>query len=342
MIKYSRLVVALFLTLAPRAFSDGLIDATKNFLDTLTPDERAKAVLPFNSEERLNWHFVPKERLGVSFAALDERRRALVLDILRAGLSEHGFTVAETIRSLELVLREMEKAEHRDPERYFVLVFGEPSDKAAWSLRYEGHHLSFNWTYVDGKLISSSPQFLGANPAEVRINGPMKGTRALAPAEDIARLLIGMTRDQQRATAIIAAEAPNDILTSNAREVSILEDLGLAYSSMEAPQQGVLMTLIDEVARIQPPAISQARLDKIRAAGLDNIKFAWMGSVDPGQRHYYRIQGPTFLIEYDNTQNGANHVHLVWRDFENDFGRDVLKEHYAMVADPSRSGVHAH
>jgi hypothetical protein len=319
-----------------------LQDASGAFLAGLTAEQREKVLLPFNSDERLNWHFIPKDRLGLSFKDLTESQRASLFGILRAGLSEEGYTKVATIRGLENVLRAIEGRAHRDPELYYVLFFGEPSDDAPWTVRYEGHHISLNWTSVRGALAGSSPQFLGANPAEVRIDGPMKGTRALSAEEDLARQLLASLSPEQLAKARIADDAPNDILTSNQREAAIQEDRGVAYGELDAKQQGMLLGLIELYARVQPAAVAKARLDKIRAAGLDAIKFAWMGGTERGQRHYYRIQGSTFLVEYDNVQNDANHIHSVWRDFDGDFGRDLLKEHHALYADPRRPGVHAH
>lgn len=336
------LLGGLFASSAAVAQEASLTDAAQRFIAGLTAEQREKVLLPFNSDERFNWHFIPKDRLGLSFKDLSESQRGALLAILRAGLSEEGYTKAETIRSLENVLRAIEGRAHRDPELYYILFFGEPSEETPWTVRYEGHHISLNWTRVNGALTGSSPQFLGANPAEVRIDHPMKGTRALSAEEDLARQLLASLSSEQLAKARIAEDAPNDILTSNQREAAIQKDLGIAYGDLDPKQQGMLLGLIELYARVQPAAVAKARLDKIRAAGLDTVKFAWMGGLERGQRHYYRIQGSTFLIEYDNVQNDANHIHSVWRDFEGDFGRDLLKEHHAMYADPRRPGVHAH
>ena len=320
-----------------------LLGAVRQLTETLSPEEREQLYLPFNSDERLNWHFVPKARPGLNLKAVDKDKQQAILEVVRAGLSDAGYEKVETIRSLESVLREMEGATFRDPELYALQVYGEPGSEGAWMVRYEGHHVSLNWTVMDGEVIATSPQFLGANPAEVRIEHALKGTRALGAEEDLGRRLLRSLSDDQRGQAIVAGEAPRDILTSNQREVSMLADEGVAYADMTDEQQGMVISLLELYAGVQPPDIARARLDAIRAAGLDAVKFAWMGGTEEeGVGHYYRIQGPTFLIEYDNTQNDANHVHTVWRDFEGDFGRDLLKEHYAQHADPDAPGAHEH
>ena len=301
-------------------------DAAGAFLSALEPAKRAKAALAFNSDDRLDWHYVPRSRRGVSFQEMKAAERQAALALLRASLSEMGFEKVETIRRLEDVLHAMSGSSIRNPESYFFTVFGEPGDKGAWGWRYEGHHLSLHWTVVDGKLVASTPQFLGANPADVR-EGPQKGTRALNAEEDLGRALVRSLRPDQLAVALVAKRAPGDILTGASRVAAIQEDTGIAYDKLDAQQQGILLSLIQTHASAQAPAEAQARLARIKA-GLARTKFAWMGGLEKGQGHYYRIQGPADLIEYDNTQDGANHIHTVWRDSERDFGVDLLREHY--------------
>jgi len=312
---------------APPASS--MLDATRAFLATLDPPQKSKAVLPFNSEERFHWFYTPVSRKGIPLKELNASQQPAALALLRAGLSEKGYSKAETIRKLEDVLRELEQGRGptRDPDLYFFTFFGEPSATGAWGWRYEGHHCSQNWTIVDGKSIGSSPQFFGANPAEVR-DGPMKGTRVLGAEEDLGRSLVKSLSPVQRAEAVLSASAPNDILTTNQRTAAIQEDKGVAYSKLSKDQQGTLLALIEEYLGAQPRAQARQRLDKIRKAGFDQIKFAWMGGLEKAEGHYYRVQGSTFLIEYDNTQNNANHIHTVWRDFDHDFGLDPLRAHY--------------
>ena len=304
-----------------------MIEAARTFLAMLDPGQNAKAVLPFNSEERFRWFYTPVSRKGIPLKELKASQREAALALLRAGLSEKGYTKAETIRKLEGVLRELEGNSGRDPDLYYFTFFGEPTANGAWGWRYEGHHCSQNWTILNGQSIGSSPQFFGANPAEVR-DGPMQGTRVLSAEEDLARSLVKSFSAEQRTEAVLSTTAPGDILTSNERKAAIQEDRGISYSKLGKDQQGTLLALIEEYLGVQPRAQAQQRLDRIRGVGFEQIKFAWMGGLEKGQGHYYRVQGKTFLIEYDNTQNGANHIHCVWRDFNGDWGQDLLAEHY--------------
>jgi hypothetical protein len=304
-----------------------MLEAARTFLATLDPAQNSKAVLPFNSEERFHWFYTPVSRKGIPLKELKASQREAALALLRAGLSEKGYTKAETIRKLEGVLRELEGSSGRDPDLYYFTFFGEPAANGAWGWRYEGHHCSQNWTILNGQSIGNSPQFFGANPAEVR-EGPMKGTRVLSAEEDLARSLVKSLSAEQRAEAVLSATAPGDILTSNQRKAAIQEDRGITYGKLGKDQQGTLLALVEEYLGAQPRAQARQRLDKIREAGFELITFAWMGGLEKGQGHYYRVQGKTFLIEYDNTQNGANHIHCVWRDFNGDWGQDILAEHY--------------
>src|SRR6185436_1522900 len=328
-----------FLADEPADPTPAMAKAADAFLAALDPAKRAQAAFPFNSAERLDWHFVPKDRQGVPLKQMsaDERRAALAL--LRSGLSARGFTKVDTILHLEEVLFALEGSAMRDPGLYYFTVFGRPADQGAWGWRYEGHHVSLNWTLLDGRVVGSSPQFLGANPADVR-DGIQKGTRALAAEEDLGRAFVKSMKTDQRADAVVSADAPRDIVTGASREAAIQEDRGIAYAKLSQEQQGLLLSLIQEYASTQPLAVAQARLARVKA-DLPGVKFAWMGGFEKGQGHYYRIQGGTFLIEYDNTQNGANHIHSVWRDFKGDWGKDLLAEHYLAAphhADASLSG----
>jgi hypothetical protein len=308
--------------------SPNMVTAARSFLAALTPELKQKAQLPFDTDERMNWFYTPVPRKGLPLKEMNERQRKAAFDLLRAGLSEKGYSKAETIRALEDVLVELGgNPRQRDKELYYVTIFGEPGPKLTWGWRYEGHHISQNWTVVNGTALATTPQFFGANPAEVR-TGTRTGTRALAAEEDLAYELLRSLDASQQKAAIVDANAPRDILTENKREAAIQEDKGLAYSQMTAAQKALLVKLIEENAAAQPEVVSRERLAKVKTAGLDNVKFAWMGGMQKGEGHYYRIQGPAFLIEFDNTQNDANHIHDVWRDFKGDFGRDLLAEHY--------------
>jgi hypothetical protein len=230
--------------------------------------------------------------------------------------------------SLDQVLKEMEngKGPERDPEKYYVSIFGEPTDHGTWGYRFEGHHISVNFTVVNGK-IASSPNFFGANPAEVR-QGSRAGLRALAREEDLGREFVKSLDDAQRATAIVDKTAPKDIITFDSRKAALSgQPNGLPFSRLNAKQKQILADLVSEYANNLAPEIAAFRLDQFRKSEA-NLFFAWAGGIERGQPHYYRIQTPIFLIEYDDTQNDANHIHSVWRDYEGDFGLDLLAQHY--------------
>lgn len=305
-----------------------MASAAEALLKTLSAEQRAKMAMGVNEEERYNWHFVPKVRKGLPLKELDPAQRERARALLSAGLSKPGLTKATTIIELENVLKEIEKSGPvRDPELYYFTVFGQPQSRGAWGWRVEGHHLSLNYMLMGDKQISITPAFFGANPAEVR-HGARKGLRALAGEEDQARLLLKSLDGPQRTEAVISDTAPRDILTGNNRRASPLDPAGLMSNKISDKQKDVLMNLLNVYASRMPADIARARMEKLRAAGFDRISFAWAGDSEPGRAHYYRIQGPTFLIEYDNIQNNANHIHTVWRDFTGDFGSDLLAMHY--------------
>jgi hypothetical protein len=313
--------------------------AATKFLGSLTPEQRQTAALPFEGEERLRWHFIPTDqfpRRGLKIKDMTAEQRKLAHDLLQAGLSQRGFLTARAIMDLETVLGALEAAERaaagrsggrvRDPELYFFTIFGEPQPRRTWGWRVEGHHLSLHLTVVNGRLIASSPQFLGSNPAEVR-EGPQKGLRILGREEDAARALLASLDAAQRGRAMIAEAAPNDIATMNAVNIDPLSPGGIAASELRPEQRDLLMKLIEVYTSVMAPDIADERMSRLMKAGTEAITFAWAGGTERGKKHYYRVQGPTFLIEYDNTQNDANHIHSVWRDFKGDFGRDLLREH---------------
>jgi hypothetical protein len=315
------------MALAQRQASD-MAGAANAFLATLDVDQRPMANLALDSEERFKWFFVPRARVGLPLKKMTPAQRGAVRTLLEAGLSEKGYSKAETIRMLEPVLAAIENNPvRRDPELYYVTIFGDPSASGIWAWRYEGHHISLHWTVVAGRSLATTPQFFGSNPAEVR-EGPKKGTRALAAEEDLGRALVKALTGTQRAQAVVSPDAPGDILTSNTRKAALQDSRGLPYSAMTVEQRGMLLALIEEYASAMPRAVARARLEKVTKAGLDAVVFAWMGGLEKGAPHYYRVQGPTFLIEYDCTQDDANHIHAVWRDFEGDFGVDLLAEHH--------------
>ena len=309
--------------------SDAMASAASNFLGMLSPEQKAKATYPVDDKERLNWHFVPRERNGLPLKEMDAAQRALAEALLTSGLSQSGYQKVANILSLEPVLKEQEKDTRgrRDAAGYFFTVFGEPSTTKTWGWRFEGHHVALNYTVVKGQVVASSPTFFGANPAELK-SGPRQGFRALAREEDLARELLTSLDAKQKPVAVVDPVAPKDITTGNKLKVDPIEPKGIAANKLSKKQIELLMAVIEEYVGNMPDDLGTARLDAVRKAGMDKVHFAWLGQPDRGQPHYYRIQGPTFLIEYDNTQNNSNHIHSVWRDFKGDFGTDLLAVHY--------------
>jgi hypothetical protein len=308
--------------------SSVMAEGANRFLASLTPEQRAKATFSFEDDERQNWHFVPIERKGLALREMTAAQKHLASALLSAGLSQQGYIKAETVMSLEDVLRILEKGTgpERDPEKYYFSIFGQPAETGTWGYRVEGHHLSQNYTVVSGH-VAGAPSFFGANPAEVR-EGPRKGLRTLGAEEDLGRAVIQALDPEQRKIAVVHAEAYKDILTFADRQAALKgQPSGLPASKMNPKQLSLLMALLEEYARNMPEQIAQSREEQIQKAGTD-IYFAWAGGIEKGEPHYYRVQTPTFLIEYDDTQNEANHIHSVWRDFNGDFGLDLLKLHY--------------
>lgn len=332
------LALALVVVSAPGAQRNSERDVSRMaaaagaFLASLPADLRAEATFAFESEERLRFHFIPIEsfpRQGLRIKDMTAEHKARAEDLLRAGLSARGFLTTQQIIQLEGILRDMEGPDRRlarDPDEYLVSVFGTPSSSGTWGWRFEGHHLSLHFTVVGGAAVASSPAFFGANPAEVR-EGPHRGLRPLAAEEDAARALLMSLDAGQRASAILSDVAPRDIVTGADLEISPLSPVGIRAGLLSAQQRILLMELIEVYASHMADDVARQRMERLTRAGLDNITFAWAGSVSRGGPHYYRVQGPTFLIEYDNTQNDANHIHSVWRDFEGDFGQDLLRDH---------------
>ena len=312
---------------------DEMAAAANKFLDALQPEQREKATFDFKGDERNNWFFIPKVRAGLTIKMMTPAQRELAHALLRAGLSAQGYEKATNIMSLEPVLKELEGPSGtmvRDNELYYFSIFGKPEAAGTWGWRVEGHHLSANFTIIKGEMFSGTPSFLGTNPAEVR-KGPRMGLRVLAEDEDLGRALIKALSEEQRKTAIYDATAPKEMITSNKRKVTPLDTAGLAAAKMTGAQKAQLRSIVKAYVDRLRGDLAETDLQKIDKAGWDKVYFAWAGGIEKGDPHYYRVQGPTFLIEYDNTQNDANHIHAVWRDFDNDFGEDLVRKHYAEV-----------
>jgi hypothetical protein len=303
--------------------------AAVNFLAALTPEQKAKLSFDLPSDERKNWHFIPRPRKGLPIKDMTQEQRLLGQALLATGLSNRGYAKAVSIMSLEGVLAILEQdkkgAPVRDPENYYFSIFGTPGAGATWGWRFEGHHLSLNYTLSGDADPSMTPSFFGTNPGEVR-TGPRTGTRILGTEEDLGRALVKSLTEEQRKVAVLQAPTPKDIL-NDPKRVDPTNPEGLAQGQMTPEQTAALVKLIKEYLFRCRPDVAEDDWAKVEKAGLNQLYFAWAGGLEPGQPHYYRVQGGHFVLEYDNTQNDANHVHSVWRDFDHDFGVDLLKAH---------------
>lgn len=329
------LSAVLVLSISPLKAHDAgedMADAAKSFLANLDDEQKAKATYKLDGPEREEWYFIPRPfegeevREGLPLKEMRADQRHLAYALLNSGMSNHGFATALQIMSLEQVLWEMEQAPKRDTLMYYFSIYGKPGSDA-WGWAVEGHHLSINFTIVDGKVVSGTPNFFASNPGKIT-EGPRKGLRVLADEEDVARALVTALDDEQRKKAMVADKAPRDILTAAEAKVSSLGDGGIAYGDLNKKQLKLLNQLIHVYVHRLRTDVADQDLAKIKEAGVENIVFGWAGGLKMGEPHYYRVQGPTFVLEYANTQNDAYHVHAVWRDFDGDFGRDILAEHY--------------
>ena len=335
------LLVALFsiaaLARAHEAANE-MVAAANKFLGALDATQKKAASYTLTDAERENWNFVPIARQGASLKNMKDPQRDLAFALLRTGLSAQNVKRSQAIMGLEAILKEQEKDNppgRRDPINYFVTIFGEPSASKSWGWRFEGHHLSFNFTVVDGKHVFFTPSFMGTNPAEVR-SGPRQGERILADEEDLGLAFVNSLNAEQKKSAIIADVALKEIVTTNKKRVDPLSPEGISAAKLTPAQKGKLNALVKSYLARWRPELAEEAFAKISAAGLDRITFAWAGGLDRSKQTYYRIQGPTFLIEFDNFQGNGNHIHTTVRDFKGDFGHDLLREHYAKEHQPRR------
>ncbi len=325
---------ALLTPLAPE-LAHRMTEAAIMFLESLSNDQRERVWFPFDSEERYQWTYTPGPRNGLPLKAMTTAQRSAALRLFDAALSTRGAATAQQITALESILRETERIEQihsgedRDPELYYFSIFGTPGNRTPWGWRANGHHLALHLAVVGGEFVSATPLFFGANPAEVH-HGSARGLRILAAEEDLARTLLGSLDTKQKALAIVDSVAPDDILTKNYRMADpTAVPHGITYATLTGTQRGHLISVVRQYVERTAEALSAHAWARIEQAGLEELTFAWAGSEERGQAHYYTVRGPTFLIEYDNTQNQANHIHSVWRDFTHDWNTDVLAAHYA-------------
>lgn len=319
----SLLILCLF------SFQDKTDDPARAFLNSLDKEQSQKLIHEFNDLSREDWHFFPVAMLprkGVALKALNNEQRVLLNALLQHYLSETGYDKTMRIINLENVLASLENNfKFRDAGLYNVNFYGEPEDET-WGWSFEGHHVSLNFTNINGK-VAMVPRFLGANPAEVP-SGPNKGERVLANEEDLAFAFMKSLSPEQRKEAVFQEHSLWDLASSTSSEVGALRNVGIAYKDLSEKQQPMLFAIINEYINTMPKDLAQQRRKALQKEDLNDIHFGWAGAVEMGKPHYYRIQGKTFLVEFDNSQNNANHVHTVWRDFDGDFGRDLIREHY--------------
>jgi hypothetical protein len=311
--------------------------AVSTWLAGLEATQRSTATFPFGTSERFAWQYTPGPREGLAIGRMAAAQRTAALGILHASLSERGAREVQAVIALESVLGALERAEHRagwqrrDPDLYWFAVFGEPGEDSPWSWRVGGHHVAIQLTFAAGRVVSSAPSFLGANPAEVPA-GPQAGRRTLPGEEELARRLLEGLTPGQRQIAVVDDTAPDDILSGNGPRALIASiPTGVRYADLDDAGRDGLVALVRHYLDRVRPEVAAVEWARIHAAGLDDVTFAWAGPDAPGRGHYYAVRGPGFLVEYDNTQNDANHIHAVWRDLANDWGADLLAGHYSAV-----------
>jgi hypothetical protein len=312
-------------------------EAAQSFLATLDEAQKAKAVLPYGSPQRVDWHFIPKdERKGLQVKDMTQEQRQAAKALLQACLSEIGFQKATRIMEFEKVLLELEKGRDggplRDPYRYYITIFGAPDGEGRWGLSIEGHHLSLNFVVEGDQVISSTPAVFAANPATMMtaVGGVEKGTRILEMEEKLAFDLLASLSAEQRGKAVIHATAPREIRAAGEAQPPQDPAEGIAYGELNEDQARLMRQLVESYTRNMPIEVARQRIAAIRDAGPENVRFAWAGPDQPGTGHYYKVQGPSFLIEFVNTQpdaagNPANHIHCIWRDMHGDFALPAVQ-----------------
>lgn len=327
------LLLSMLLFVRFTGFGQEPVLTANRFISLLSEAQKTESVFPFDMEERYNFHFVPKERRGITFNEMNSAQQETAYNLLKSCLGDDTYQKTKDIMQLEIVLKELEKRKPedkwRDPGNYHFTIFGTPSLKTIWGWRFEGHHISFNFSFDKKTLVAGTPGFLGSNPAIV-LSGPMAGKQVLKEESDRGFALLYSLSSSQIKKAIIDTVAFPDIQTLNKRNAMLGKPVGIRYSELSKEQQSLLLQLINTYLHRYKHHLAEKMMADVRKGGLENIWFAWAGYTKPviGKGAYYRIQGPTIVIEYDNTQNNANHVHSVVRDLKHDFGGDLLLEHY--------------
>ena len=318
------------------AQAQDLSQVANDFLKTLSPELKSKTLFSLDDSERYNMNFIPIERKGSTFHDFDDKQKDAAIALLKASLGNEGYRKTSEIMALEKVLFKLENNElkmpdgtpiRRDPLNYHFCIFGNPAAGSLWGWRFEGHHISLNFTSANNHIASSTPSFFGSNPAIVEVEG-FERKEVLKNETELGFLLVNSLTGNQRKMAIFSDTAPREIITGNSRSVQKIIPAGISFNEFTKDQKSAFMKLLNVYIDNYEFGFAETLRVKIKKAGLENLAFAWAGSLNPGKGHYYRIQGPMLLIEYDNIQNNANHVHTVIRDLTNDFAEDILREHY--------------
>lgn len=316
---------------------DDMAEAVQAFLQALSPEQKKIAIYPFQDDERYNWHYVPRERKGLSLKQMTPDQQKVAMALIKTGMSQYGYDKVLSVMDLENVLRVIEHRSttdtYRDPTNYSFTIFGDPTVATTpWGWRLEGHHLSLNFSSLTGNVLAVSPLFFGSNPGEVRADVPQKGEQIFRKETELAFALLKTITPEQQQKVFIAPVAFGEIVTGNSRKASLEKMDGLPLSEMTAEQRPLFLNLLQIYLSNYRVTLAKQQLGRIEKAGLEQLRFAWAGDKTPelgdGKGWYYRIHGPMLLIEYDNSQNNANHIHTIVRDLTNDFGEDLLKEHY--------------
>ena len=301
-----------------------LVTIAARFLATLSERQRERALMDFDVPERHDWHYVPRQRPGVALREMDEAQRCAALALLHVGLSEAGGRAALAIMERENILRRTDPSERYDPLDYAFAVYGDPR-QSPWAWSVEGHHLSLHFTLISATKITVTPLFMGVAPFFLHEEGAAHPV--LVQERDLAFEIVRALDGQDRELAIIADRSMGDILSGPGREESLRRPAGLPLGRLPDGRRDAVLRLMDTyLGRLRPELAEMERV-RLREAGIENLHFAWAGSLAPDRPHYYRLHGPTLLLEYDNSQDQANHIHTVWHDPGLSFG-DALRNHY--------------
>ena len=304
--------------------------AAQKLIDVLPADQKQKLLYKYDDPERVNWHFIPKDRNGIVLWDLNGEPKKVAEDLVKVGLSAAGHAKVLQVRSLEEVLYLFEAGEEdyrrnrRHTHKYHITIFGVPGPTGLWGWRFEGHHLSLNFSIQDGVVVSSTPEMFGANPALIDA-GPGRQLRILSGREDIARQILKACNDEQKKKMWISETAPDDIRGAGAPQAVVEAAVGLRYGDMSPDQQKMLRDLLGEYLSAMPAQVVRDRMKAMEKSGMDDVRMAWWGESEVNKRHHYVIQGASFIVEYNNTQNEANHVHAMWRNVGGDFNLPVAK-----------------